>query len=300
MTNFTNKWVTIAPISALGNIPEIMPFSLGEGVSIAEIPAAFRQPNLRDVLRGHLHDLLIDKRYCFLIEYDAENFEEAQQLGYFRLVFAFTGLWLAKSTELQLIGHAYIQKHGNDFYTRGTGDLRNYVGGRVSKTFTQAEFVEGAELFKAICSLNKGTATYSAIKAIFRGLAEWEYEWRLIAFCVALEAIFGADREISFRLAQRVGLLIGENPEESRSIFDLVKKCYAHRSKVVHGAVMKNLGVEEAEVQMDELEALVGRALRKILLSPDLVKVIQGKAREQFLDELAFNKGKGDSYYDED
>ncbi len=61
---------------------------------------------------------------------------------------------------------------------------------------------------------------------------------RLISLAIALEALFSPDDkgELNFRIAQYVGQLVGETPEQRVQIFNEMKRnFYGRRSKLVHG-----------------------------------------------------------------
>jgi hypothetical protein len=111
---------------------------------------------------------------------------------------------------------------------------------------------------------------------------------RYLLFWVALEALFGPEdgREITFRLSQRVGFLLGVSKEEARQLFETAKAGYGFRSKIVHGQWKQDPSATE---RMAEAEGLLRRAYTRILETPDLADTFSSKKREVYLDDLAFD-----------
>jgi len=62
-------------------------------------------------------------------------------------------------------------------------------------------------------------------------------EDKLIDLVISLEALFspGLEGELRFRIALRGAMLLGDDPESKRRIFNLFKRAYDARSSLVHG-----------------------------------------------------------------
>jgi hypothetical protein len=58
---------------------------------------------------------------------------------------------------------------------------------------------------------------------------------QLLDAITTLEAIFGIDSELSFRLAFRVAGLLAENEAQRGELFDSMRRFYDTRSTIVHG-----------------------------------------------------------------
>lgn len=60
---------------------------------------------------------------------------------------------------------------------------------------------------------------------------------KLIDLMICAEALFLPDgnAELTFRLAHRAALLLGDNPKHQKEIFDFFKAAYGKRSTIVHG-----------------------------------------------------------------
>src|SRR5260370_1344957 len=63
---------------------------------------------------------------------------------------------------------------------------------------------------------------------------------QLLDAITTLEALFGIDIELSFRLAFRVAALLATSDKERGELFDLMKGFYDTRSRIVHGGNLKS------------------------------------------------------------
>jgi Apea-like HEPN len=62
---------------------------------------------------------------------------------------------------------------------------------------------------------------------------------QLLDCVTALEALLGADNEITFKLSFRVASILAESDEERTNLLKVLKDFYDTRSKVIHGASLK-------------------------------------------------------------
>ena len=151
-----------------------------------------------------------------------------------------------------------------------------------------AEDVElASRLHTNLLSIRRGTALWTVVRSMWAGLQLNEEAIRCVLFWVALEAMFGPEdgREITYRISQRVGLFLGEDPERARELFQTAKRGYRYRSKIVHGKWNQDpQGID----RMAEAEEMARLSLSKILQDDALMKVFLGADREEFLDGLAF------------
>jgi hypothetical protein len=84
---------------------------------------------------------------------------------------------------------------------------------------------------------------------------------QLLDSVTALEALFGTETEISFKLAFRVASLLAESDGRRAELLKLMKDFYDTRSKIVHGGSLKKKH-ELVLGRIDDLRALVRRLLR--------------------------------------
>src|SRR5207245_5193878 len=111
---------------------------------------------------------------------------------------------------------------------------------------------------------------------------------RCLLIWVAFDALFGPEdgREITYRLSQRLGFLLGSNRNEAKELFQTARTGYGFRSKIVHGRWKED---PTATIRMAEAESLFRAALAKIIETPTLVNVFSTREREGFLDNLVFD-----------
>jgi hypothetical protein len=102
-----------------------------------------------------------------------------------------------------------------------------------------------------------------ALRAFMATYDRWPLfrDSQLLDSITTLEALLGADTEISFKLAFRVAGLLAENDAERGILFKLIKDFYDTRSKLVHGAQLKEKHRRHLG-KVDELRSLVRQLLR--------------------------------------
>jgi hypothetical protein len=285
-----DKWITVAPIFNMLIPPEHIPFVLEDGTSISLIPNILNKITPSSAIEQTVTELIAGASHCLLIEYEAEALNHKQVEAQLKISNAYLSFWLAKNTDFKFSGYTHIQLIHTNYYVRYAAFTDTcYVGASAKgASHGEQEFKLSIDIFNALQNLELGTPLFVARNAVIKGIREHEWEWRYLCFWVALEALFGADREITFRLSQRLGLFLGSTHEESSDIFKFVKKAYEYRSKVVHGFVLRKLKGSESIELMEGLESILRRATTKILSDPELTKTFQGSNRDLYLDQLAF------------
>lgn len=100
---------------------------------------------------------------------------------------------------------------------------------------------------------------------------------KLLFYNMALETLLSTvSAELSHRVAERAAFIMGTDAESRKTYYDLVKKSYDNRSKVAHGALLKNDGkFDERSVGMDNL-------LRALLNNTELLSVKDGDLDDYF------------------
>jgi hypothetical protein len=86
----------------------------------------------------------------------------------------------------------------------------------------------------------------------------------LLDAITALEALFGIETELSFRLAFRVAGLLAGNDQERNSLLKLMRGFYDTRSTIVHGGSLKTKHQKDLG-NFEVLRALVRRLLRSFV-----------------------------------
>jgi Apea-like HEPN len=115
---------------------------------------------------------------------------------------------------------------------------------------------------------------------------------QLLDCITALEALLGADTEISFKLSFRVASLLARNDNERSSLLKLIKDFYDTRSKVIHGAHLRPKHQDLLQ-RIDELRAIVRQLLRAFIRLSDANPPEYGKGFwQEKLDGALVNAGE--------
>jgi len=148
------------------------------------------------------------------------------------------------------------------------------------------------KLHGVLLNLDRKKTIWLASRLIWKSLSETLWEIRVLIQWVAIESVFGPQSggELSYRISQRIGFFLSDNREEAKNVFQKAKKHYGWRSRIVHGDALKKLTKEQSlDVSFDTQE-YIRKALLKILQKPDLIDKINSNRREDFLDQLVFEK----------
>lgn len=92
-------------------------------------------------------------------------------------------------------------------------------------------------------------------------------EDRLLDLTISLEALFspGREMELSYRMAQSAALLVGDSNANRRRIFDLLRKVYDERSKLVHGGGSPFVQNRLAESDLGDFGDVIRQAILRFL-----------------------------------
>ena len=152
---------------------------------------------------------------------------------------------------------------------------------------TAADLGPAKEIFAALMKIPRETSAWTAIRALIAALQMNVEEIRYLLLWVALEALFGASSEITYRISQRLAFFIGNDKEDVKAVFADAKKAYGFRSKVAHVAWKKN---KDSTALTATSESLLRRALSRVLMDGSVTQNFLGKddQREAFLDEQIF------------
>ncbi len=107
---------------------------------------------------------------------------------------------------------------------------------------------------------------------------------------MALETVLSTGRdEITHKIAERVALIIGNDPSQRNDACELVKKHYATRSKLVHGAARPKKGRLSTEsLAIGATHTLVPQSQGKSLLEL-VVKVLNTLLEDRPYLEIVYN-----------
>lgn len=115
---------------------------------------------------------------------------------------------------------------------------------------------------------------------------------KLIDLMICAEALFlrTDQNELSFQLAYKAALLLGENSEHKKEIFEFMKSTYNIRSKVVHGAKSFTQNQKDSQ-HLSETTTKLAELLRNALLKM-LNLALNPQASKELVDwkELMFSE----------
>ena len=76
---------------------------------------------------------------------------------------------------------------------------------------------------------------------------------KIVFYISALECLFTVgNQEISHKVSERIAILLENDPKSRRQIFDIIKRGYSIRSRLVHGQYIKVLdGLDEVSESLD-------------------------------------------------
>ncbi len=115
---------------------------------------------------------------------------------------------------------------------------------------------------------------------------------RIVDITICLEALIGANQELSYKFALYHSFLVCSKPTERAQAFELFSKLYSARSAIVHGSVNSNSSKKSLAYIEKNWDKIL-RLARTSLVYYLLFKVYpQEESWEEHLKELVFGTGK--------
>ena len=166
-------------------------------------------------------------------------------------------------------------------YTTSDGQLR------VTK-FSKEEIQEVFKMYRSFYgpvsiadispSLTPGTV--GAIDRLSRAFfylqaarAMQDFPLKVTNYCTCFEALVSTNNvELTHQVAERVAVLIGKESSDALKIYHNIKKAYGTRSKLVHGAELKD-SVEQYRIQSENCDDYLRRTLTAIISNQDTVNL---------------------------
>ncbi len=110
---------------------------------------------------------------------------------------------------------------------------------------------------------------------------------KIAFYCMCLEALFSTDKEgITYRIAERTALFLGNDGPERRAILEDVTKLYATRSKVVHGDLVKKTQLPDLLERVKRGDDYLRRCLTKIMADNALLHLFTKKPSEAIVEHF--------------
>jgi hypothetical protein len=181
-----------------------------------------------DLLRAELHKRCNGASHGLVVEYDAAALDASQPQAVAELHDALLALWVVRPTPLHFRAVAHVRKEGAGYVTR---HLETHNPFLVSQECQKAEhepadFPAAASLHLALSTLPPGKTVHTATRALLRALTEHDWALRFLLMWIGIEALFGTDAEVTYRLSQRVGLFLGTSAAGVQALFKPTKRNY--------------------------------------------------------------------------
>ena len=187
-----------------------------------------------------------------------------------------TALRLFKSGS---VGYSYVKtktltwttnqmgtSYGWGYSRQGIIDIKSYELKKSEKPELLSLWRKYSKFRKSLGSLDTGRFFNLAIKWFNMGVEENDYENKIIDFFVSFEALCLPERsELSYRLSNRVALLLGRDCEESEKIRKFMIKAYKIRSDIVHGAKVSPIFIDGEKIHLRDFSKKVEQYLRDVL-----------------------------------
>lgn len=163
-----------------------------------------------------------------------------------------------------------------------------------TRAIVHEDLVSAQKLYSALSTIPRHSAPWTACRAVTSALQMRRGQIRDLLLWIALEALFGSDTEITYRLSQRVALFVADDRAEARQIFAEVKQGYKVRCKLAHGEWGRDTDDQEKFTShIARTETLVRRCFVRLLRDEASLAQFCGKNRNVFLDSLPFAESMG-------
>lgn len=173
----------------------------------------------------------------------------------FLLKMYFFSLWLIKDNSCDLdIGFLQYSNQKGEFVSSNTMTSNNFdcLGERKATTFTIEEIMRAADFLKTNIQIEYKNRPKFINASPFDKVSIAHYfiqnarsvsdlGLKTLGYCSALEVLFsnGENTELTHRLAERISKFLENNLDKRIEIYKSIKKIYELRSKVAHGASIK-------------------------------------------------------------
>lgn len=302
-----DTWYTVAPVTSkycCSDLGLTKPINLGNGVYLSEIPSWIKNDNITKDLSTDNRDFIeSDVKYMLFAKYKAQSLGDPfspqkatgkrskQDVFLERIQISNLLLWLVNPSALNFKMFFHIDEVTGKKYLRqfaSVAPLRPHhrdSGNMIKKE----KLLKIYSLNKKIKTLDRKGPFWMALRTLWSALTASTWEPRFLLLWVTLEALFGSDRELSFKIPLRICCFITKNKSHKRIIFYNAKKGYTWRSKIVHGMRLISLSRSESETVLFNTELMIRNSVLKILRSKKLIEIFSNhNKREKYLDTLVF------------
>jgi len=292
------KRITIAPITPAyedhGGLFD-QPFEMDGGVFLGRAPEWLKDEQITNGMRADEKEDAREASLALWTEKDLTPGLE-QPAPFAALLFANFALWLAEPTG---IGFSFIvdttwygsQMRYFSFHNlRGIFPHVNYMHDEIA----EAELQVAREIHGRLIDVEfrKTQGLWTAVRTCWLAMIQRDEDWdvRYLFQWVALEALFGPENpgETVHQISERLALFLAEQGVRgAKELYRTAKRCYAWRSKLIHGRSMEKLTDAESTEISYETDTLIRLSLRHILAGEDRIATFASeKRRNQYFQEL--------------
>jgi len=284
------RWQTVAPLYSAEKLSDrIGSIDLGNNVVLRKKPAWL---DLKESLEnlGYAKTTMIRvSKVCLFREYDAQAPDQGAIAAF---SVANLSLWLARPTAVRFDTglHAMMKEKDEKWDRLDSASYAPLVPQEEYESLSlSTPRLRTAGRYNGLLTQSEG-AVRIASNVLWEALTQRSWPIRYLMLWVGLEALFGADTEISFRLGQRMALFLHSNLEDRRTLFKRIRDkngLYDIRSKLVHGVSIR-LKDDEGKKAMCDSEMLLRKSLRQILDTDEYLRTFSSEdTRGKFLNDLA-------------
>lgn len=130
-----------------------------------------------------------------------------------------------------------------------------------------------------------------ALHLLMASLHLWYWDLRFAGFTSVIESLFSTDnQELSHKLSERIAFFMEHDFARRESLFRYMKRIYTVRSRILHGDDLPSMDKSESFEILADLELLVQRLLKRILMDDELIQKFSGSQNERarYLESLLF------------
>lgn len=298
--------MSIAPIHAYNDEKGIFvdPFYFDDTLSIHKPPNWISDESITKFMNYYQKKTLIPQaQLAFIARYQANAFgspdpkwggeksRSIQETAMEKINVANLALWLSKPSLINFEILIHAEEYNSKWFIRQsfTPQLRLIHEDDKENQLQIKDLNLAKDLYKKILLTNHNGSIWIAIRSISQALQSLSWELRFLIFWIALEALFGTDSELTYRLSLRIALFIEKNKNEQKELLRSAKKLYRERGKVVHGRGIPGKEQKDRKELMKKTENIVRKAMLKIFKEDNIRQIFSSNKREDFLDNLIFN-----------
>lgn len=303
----TKKWMSIAPIeNSRWHSSVLLPVDFDNGVRIDRMPKWAYSTDILSKLVLADSERIQGSKNAFLVDYEAAALgspgpeekgsmqRSVQSIMHEKISLANLGLWLSNPNAIGFFAIIHFDE------VDVAPSLRQYEPVRAfhphldyeKRILLEQDFQLAAGLYRKLLRLDRKGTIWRAAYSIWLGMLETDWAARYMQMWIAMESLFGPEdaREITFRISQRIALFLMPDKIKAHELFLEVKESYSWRSKVAHGLRLSKLQPDESEVLSYSIEQLTAFATAKILSETQWIEKFESTQREEFLDNLVFQR----------